>query len=302
VILLTSAASGPIDAAINANPGVSCPIEECFYVRVFPPLIAPLAMGTLLLLGGNAFGIRRNQGRANLSTFEATQAHGTAPLAVVKLLVKSVCVLAALVALGVGAWISLPLLGDAVFIQMWRVPLSSLTAGVGDAVAALTGYQQLSLLIVATVGVFIWVASLAVFGALRTRYPRYVNIAASSLLLCGLALALLPLAEHRGIVSPSVADAIFATARGILLVALVFTTAYVFWSGFAERVLTIGYTSGAIAISAAFGAAWVTVLHLAGVKPAGMSALNAISVLSPVLMALMASVLAPWSLSRLRHT
>ena len=39
---------------------------------------------------------------------------------------KSVCVLAALIAVGVSVWTSLPLLGDAVFIQMWNVPLSSL--------------------------------------------------------------------------------------------------------------------------------------------------------------------------------
>jgi hypothetical protein len=129
-----------------------------------------------------------------------------------------------------------------------------------------------------------------------------VDIAASSLLLCGLALALLPLAENKGIVSPFVADAIFATARWIFTAAVVGTTAYVFWSGFAERVLTIGYTSGTVAISAAFGAAWVTVLHMAGVEPAGMSLHNAIWVVSPALLALMAGGLAPWSLSRIRHT
>ena len=39
---------------------------------------------------------------------------------------------------------------------------------------------------------------------------------------------------------------------------MVITTVYVFWSGFAERVLTIRYASGAVAISAAFGAAWLT--------------------------------------------
>ena len=125
VILLVSAVSGPIDAAINAAPGVSCPIRECFYARARPPLLAPLSLLILLLLGGNAFGIRRRQGRTYVSAFEATQVYGTAQLAALKLLVKSVCVLAALIAIGVSVWISLPLLGDAVFIQMWNVPLNS---------------------------------------------------------------------------------------------------------------------------------------------------------------------------------
>jgi hypothetical protein len=83
---------------------------------------------------------------------------------------------------------------------------------------------------------------------------------------------------------------------------MMFTTVYVCWSGFAERVLTIRYASGAVAISTAFGAAWLTVLHMAGVQLAGMSAMNAVSILSPVLLPLMASVLAPWSLNRIRHT
>ena len=301
-ILLLSAVSGPIDAAINADPDVSCPIGECFYVRAQPPLLAPLSLCIMLLLGGNAFGIRRRQGRAYMSAFEATHAHGTAQLAALKVLVKSICVLAAIIAIGVSAWISVPLLGDAVFIQMWGQPLSSQLSAVNVAIAALTGYEQLALVVVAVVGLVVWVAAFAVFGALRTRYSRRVNIAASSLLLSGLALALLGLAERNGIVSPFVFDAIFAAARWILLAAMVFTTVYVFWSGFAERVLTIRYASGAVAMSAAFGAAWLTVLHMAGAQLAGMSATNAISVVSPALLPLMASVLAPWSLSRIRHT
>ena len=49
VILLLSAVSGPIDAAINADPDVSCPIRECFYVRAQPPLLAPLSLFVMLL-------------------------------------------------------------------------------------------------------------------------------------------------------------------------------------------------------------------------------------------------------------
>ncbi len=301
VILLLSAVSGPIDAAINANPRVSCPIGECFYVRAWPPLLAPLSLFVMLFLGGNAFGIRRRQGRTFVSAFEATQTYGTAQLAVLKLLVKSVCVLAALVALGISVWISLPLLGDAVFIQMWNVPLNSQLRGL-TAVAALTGYEQLALVVVATVGIVTWVAALAVLRALRTRYSRRVNIAAASLLLSGLALALLAGAERNGIVPPFVFDALFGAARWIFFGAMVFTTVYVVWSGFAERVLSIRYASGAVAISAAFGAAWVTMLQIAGVQLAGMSAMNALSVVSPALLPLMASVLAPWSLNRIRHT
>ena len=164
-----------------------------------PVLFTPLSLLIVLVLAGNAFGIRRRQGRAYMSAFEATQAHGTAQLAALKVLVKSVCVLAAIIAIGVSVWISVPLLGDAVFIQMWNVPLSSQLPAIKGAVAALTGYEQLSLVVVAAVGVVIWVAAFAVLGALWTRYSRRVNIAASLLLLYGLALGLLALAGQRGI-------------------------------------------------------------------------------------------------------
>lgn len=304
VILLLSAVSGPIDAAINAYADVPCPIKECFYWRAFPNLLTPASLFVMLCLGGNAFGIRRRQGRAYMNAFEATHAQGTAQLAALKVLVKSVCVLAALIAIAVSFWISIPLLGDAVFIQIWGVPLSSRRSAITDAFAALTGYEQLALAVVAAVGVAAWVASLAALAALRTRHRRRVNIAASLLLLYGLALVWLAVVVRvdPGTASQFHLDVVYEAMCWIAAVAMVLTTAYVFWSGFAERVLTLRYAGGAVAISVAFGAAWLTVLHMAGAQFAGMSAVNAVSMLSPALLPLMVSALTPWSLSRVRHT
>ena len=305
VILLVSAASGPIDAAINADPDVSCPIGECFYVRAAPPLLlTPFSLFIVFFRGRNAFGIVRKQGRTYVSPFEATQAYGTAQLAVLKLLVQSVCVLAALVAIAVSLWMSMPLLGDAVFIQIWGVPLSSRRSVILNAFAALAAYEQLALAIVAAVGVVIGVAAFAVFRALRTRYSRRVSLASFLLGLYGLALVWLAVGVR---MDPETAsqfhlDVVYGAMRWVATAAMLFTTVYVVRSGFAERVLTIRYASGAVAISAAFGAAWLTVLQMVGVPLAGMSAMNAVSVVSPALLPLMASVVAPWSLSRIRHT
>ena len=301
-ILLVSAVSGPIDAAWNADPDVSCPIEECFWVRAMPPLLAPLSLFIVLVLAGNAFGIRRRQGRASMSAFEATHAHGTAQLAALKVVVKSVCVLAALIAIGVSVWISMPLLGDAVFIQMWSVPLNSQRSGFNDAVASLTGYEQLSLVVVAVLGVVIWVAAFAMLGALWTRYSRRMNIAALLLLLYGLALALLALAAWRGI-GPAIA--IGATLRAtswVAAAAIVVLTGYFLWRGFAERLLTVRQAWIVVFLSAAFAAAWLILLRAAGLSPADMSAEDAVRLLSLALLPITVAVLAPWSLSRVRHT
>jgi hypothetical protein len=301
VILLLSAVSGPIDAAINADPRVSCPIGECFYWRAMPPLIAPFSLVIMLFLGGNAFGIRRKQGRTYVSAFEATQAYGTGQLAVLKLLVKSVCVLAALIAIGLSAWLSLPLLGDAVFIQMWNVPLNSQRSAINVAVAALTGYEQLALVVVAAVGVAIWVAALAALGALWTRYPRRLKIAASLLLLYGLAVALLALASWRGIGPEVPLGAILRATPRVAAAAIVFATAYLAWRTFAERLLTVRQACGVVLLSSAFAAAWLTLLRAAGLSLADMPAADAVRMVSPALLPFTSGVLAPWSYSRVRH-
>ena len=78
-------------------------------------------------------------------------------------------------------------------------------------------------------------------------------------------------------------------------------TGYLLWRGFAEQLLTLRAACGAVLVSAAFGVAWVTLLRAAGVQLAGMPTTDAAWMLSPTLLPLMASVLAPWSLSRIRH-
>ena len=305
-ILLVSAVGNPIDAALQdrllARSG--CANNDCFLFRAMPVFFTGLSLLFVLFLAGNAFGIRRRQGRTYVSAFEATQPYGAAQLAALKVLVKSGCALAAIIAIGASAWLSVLLLGDPTFIQIWNVPLSSRLPAIHGAIAALTVYEQLSWVVLGVVGVVIWVAAFAVFGALQVRYPRRVTIAASSVLLFVLALALVAQARAEGIVPPFVFDAVFAAARWLFLAALaamLLTTVYVCRIGFAERVLTIRYASAAAAISVAFGAAWLTVLHMAGVQLAEMSAIAAVSILSPALLPLTFGVLAPWSLNRIRH-
>jgi hypothetical protein len=307
-ILLWGAVSPRLDAALSFNgfrADVSCPNGRCFDGpwQVAAALFSTFSPLSLLFLGANAFGLRGKQGRSYVSAFETTQAYGTAQLAALKLLVRSACFLAALLVVGVGAWTSLSLLGDDVFIAIWEAPLSSRVRGITGAFAALTGYEQLALVVVTAVGVVVWASAIAVLRTLWTRYSRRATIAAIVLVLYGLVFVWLAVGVRA---DPETAsqfhlDVVYEAMRWSAIAAMVFTTAYVFWSGFAERVLTIRYAGGAVAISAAFGAAWLTVLHIAGVQLAGMSAMTAISVVSPALVPLMASVVAPWSLNRIRH-
>ena len=209
--------------------------------------------------------------------------------------------LAALVAVGVSVWTSLPLLGDAVFIQVFDEPLSSLQRAIKSAVAALTGYEQLALVVVASISVALMVASLATLAALWARYPRRLNIAGLLFLLYCVALVLLALGQGWNGLEIPLGAILRATSR-VAASAIVLATGYLLWRGFAEQLLTLRQASGAVLVSAAFGAACLTLLRGAGVSLAGMPAADAVWMLSSALLPLMASVLAPWSLSRIRHT
>jgi hypothetical protein len=96
--------------------------------------------------------------------------------------------------------------------------------------------------------------------------------------------------------------AILSAAPWLFAAAIVVAIADLLWRTSTEQLLTLRHVGGALLISAAFGVAWLTLLRAAGVHVADMPTTHAAWILSPTLLPLMASVLAPWSLSRVRHT
>jgi peptidoglycan/LPS O-acetylase OafA/YrhL len=147
--------------------------------------------------------------------------------------------LAALVMIGVSVWASLSFIalgnGYKPFIDQIaaNMPLNSWQRAIEGAVGATSAYQQLALAVVAAIGGVVWVAAFAVLGAFWTRYSHRINIAAALLLLSGLALALLALAERNGIAAEFLVDVLFRATRWIAAAAMVFTT--VSSSGAASR-------------------------------------------------------------------
>ena len=268
-------------------------------IACFSSVVAVMGLAPL-----NAFGIRW---RRSGFLFEATQPYGSARLAALKVLVRSACMLTALVVVGVSLRATFALVPLEVSnrfgskIHIAGVSLGSWLRLIEGAVAALSGSELFALAVVVAIGVVVWVTTLAVLFALLTRYSRRAGIAILLSLTFGLALALIALAGRNGIVSVSLVDTLFSATRWIAVVAMSLVTVYLFWNGFAERVLTVRYTSGALAVLAAFVAAWVAVLHAVGVEFAGMPAAHAVSMLLPALLPLMLSVLAPWTLNRIRH-
>ncbi len=274
--------------------------------RVVAVVVAMASLPVVLLLGGNAFGIRTRQGVRYANVFEATQAYGTARIASLKVLVRSACLLTALVAVVVSIWTSasvipFDVLGDHdTFIQKSRSPASGVMRAIDGAVRAMSVYELLALAIVASIGVAAMVALRAAHAALRARHPGRMTLVGWLVLAAAGAPMLLTLADERGIGSEFELTLIRATPW-IAMAAMTLAAAYLFWSVLAERLLTKPQVCGAVLVSAAFAAAWVTVLRAAGVQLSAMPAIGAAWTLSPALLTLLAIVLAPWSLSQVRH-
>lgn len=261
----------------------------------------------LFVLGGNAFGIRRRQGRTYASAFEMTQPYGTAQLAGLKVLVRTACVLAALIAIGVSVWTSSSLVSawGAWMVDGQDASLGLLTfrREIAHGLEGLTGYAVVAQAVVAAIAVSVSVVALAAREALRARYPRHLLVGGLLMLSWGLAIIVLIVARENGLASAALVDAIIWATGWIATAAIVLTTIYLFWSGFAQRTLTARYACGALVISAAFVAAWVTVLRAAGVHPTGMFDTNVARLLWSVLLLItMTNVAAPWSFNRIRHT
>jgi hypothetical protein len=276
--------------------------------RTFAVVVAVFSLPAVLILGGNAFGIRARQGVRYASVFALTQASGTARIAGLKVLVRSVCLLAALVAVGTSVWASASVIpfdvleDNDTLIEKSRWPLSGSMRAIEGALGAMSAYELVALAIVTAIVVVVMVASRAALAALRVRYSRRVHVALSLLLLHGLLLVLVAIAERRVGGPAFLLNRLLEATGWIAGGAIAFVTVYLFWRAFAEQLMTLRQSFGAFLIAVVFGAAWVTVLRVAGVQFAGMPMRDAVGMLWPVLLPLIGAVLAPWSLSRVRHT
>jgi hypothetical protein len=266
-------------------------------VRSIAVGIAALSIPVLMItLGGNAFGIRQKQGRRYTSAFEATQPAGSAQLAGIKVLVRASCVLVALITIGACMWIC------SSFLTVWgtwtpegqdMVPgLLQARQKVAGVLAGLTGSSYAALAIAAPITIAAIVAWLATREALRARYPRFLFIAQAVPMVWSIAIIALTLALRGGFGPVALVGEIVKVTFWITGAAMVVATLYLLWSGFMERVLTMRYVCGALALAAAFAVAWI-----AGTT----STAFVIEKLWLALMILMLGLLAPWSLNRVRH-
>jgi hypothetical protein len=271
-------------------------------VAVARNVAIPIAMFAVIVavfgLGNNAFGIRRKQGRIYASAFESTLPCRTAQLAGLKVLVRTACLLFALIVIGACLWAS------SSFLNSWGEWLAD---GNKDALpdllklrqkfsrefGNLTGYAQAALAVIAAILVAAVVAWQAAREALRARFPRLLLAWQWLPPLWVLAFILLSVAaKHSTVLSPATVHTFFLASFWTSSAAILLAAIYLLWNGIRERVLTIRDVCAAMLVPAALGIAWFT----------GMPAPSVTGMLWLVLLTLMIGFLAPWSLSRVRHT
>ena len=287
---LLFAVSGPIDALLSGG----------YYARPFAILFAMSSVLAMLAFGANAFGIRARQGRLYASAFEAGPAvrNRTAGLPQSP---RPVGLLAGRARRGRRECMD-------IVAAVGRCGLHPDVRRASEQSAACNQKRRRSADRVRA----------ARAGSRRIHQCRsHGGFARNARSALG---TLSPPPEHRGIAVPAVwsragpagarttlerigpLGAILRATSWVAASAIVLATGYLLWRVFAEQLLTLRQASGAVLVSAAFGAACLTLLRGAGVSLAGMPAADAVWMLSPALLPLMASVLAPWSLSRIRHT
>lgn len=298
MILLLFAISNPIDNLLHDEFHFTCEKvreQRCFVVRGWAMFFAMLSPVIMLGIGGNIFGISWRKGR--ISTFDAIQPCGTARFTWLRILTSVVCILCAIAIVQVSAWISIAAFGAETFKQVTNIPLGRFQG----AFKGLEVHEWLALAFLLFMLVCSWVAVRAALGAIWVRHSRGMAIAAVLLFFVSLAMVLLAFAEHRGAVSASMAGTMFAALGWSSLAAFVSLVVYLFWKGFADRVLTPAYLCVAMVTAMVFGVAWLTVWHLTGEELSGKSAMSAVAAMSPSLLPLILGLLAPWSLNRIRH-
>jgi hypothetical protein len=254
----------------------------------------------LLVLGGNAFGIRRKQGVTYASLFDSTQASRTGSMATLKVVTRSVTVLAALGIMAVSVVLSSSL------TRYWPTAAPDvanyhkLQDDIATGISTLRAWDLAALAVIVAAAITVLVTARAVIEALFVRYRARVVVVVAALLLFVLALGLSGML-HEGESPRRLLNAALGATLWIIAATVALTTVYLFWRAIAEGLFTPLQAGIAVLVSAVFLAAWLTFLRAVGVSLGDLSMGSAVATVWPVTLPLLASVVAPWSLSRVRH-
>lgn len=214
------------------------------------------------------------------------------------MLTRTACVVAALGVVAVSVWVSLALVATWANAGREAPMLQGAAEALAKLLSAWSFQDYVALAVIVFSGVAVTVASRASLEALFARYRRRVMTAAAFLML--LVVALIVLTAGGWAENSMLLNAILGMVPW-LGGAVVAGTLYLFWRTVTERILAPQQAAVVVLVSAGIAVAWVMVLSAAGAPISQMPFRKAALALSPALWALMALVLAPWSLSRIRH-
>lgn len=261
-----------------------------------PAILAPLL---LLRLGiGNVFGLRQRPGRTDAGTFDVSQPIGTMPLVAIKVLVRAISFLLALVALGVSYWSSVPMLREwTTILPSNYEAMTGAQRAVAAALEALTVPQRAALAVIIFTGVSTTVAHVASLQVFRLLHA--VRVYAGVLAL--LAYTLTFLVWSSGWLAHGFGVAVARTYPWVVATAISLSTVHVFRLALREQLLTAWHTLGAVLLWAVCLVSWLTLtqgrdVDIAARPPAAIALMLSLSLLPATAVAL-----TPWAYSLVRH-
>jgi hypothetical protein len=290
-MLVVGLALAVVIPALLAAAGAWEPAQR---LALTPVMLAPF----VVLHRGidNVFGLRRKPGRTYASTFDASQAVGTLPLVTLKVLVRAVCLLLALAALGVSFWSSVPLLHG------WSTILprnyEALTGGQRAVVAALDALispQRAALAVLIVTFVSTTVAHAASLQVLRLLHP--MRVYAGTLALVGYTLMFLLWSREA---SDGLEAVIMEAYPWVVAGAISVSTLQVFRLALMERLISPWHTAGAVLLWMVCVVSWL-MLTQGGLDVAAMPWASVPLVLSLNLLPATTVALTPWAYSLIRH-
>jgi hypothetical protein len=242
-------------------------------------LLAPLMAGV-----GASIWNRQRSARVCVSAFVASRPVGTANLVGLQVLITTGCVAAAWILISVSLWASLPLLRDMYHVE-------SPVALAADIV------KKYGLRLVS--GATVCFILLATLFALLVTVRALVSSYGWRLWSGALGLALYAIGVALAVAQGWIGEAVVSAHLWTIAVAIPVGTLFVFRRVVASRILTPGQAIGVSLAWLVFAALCVDMLRLSGMLELS-PALTAL-VLASMAMPLSAAVLAPWSVSLVRH-
>ena len=228
---------------------------------------------------------RRNSWQSRLATFDAARPIGTGTIVGLQILLTSLCIAGAWALMLVSAWLSLPLISD--------LHDYGSSASVAASLFHRYGMRTVSFVAVSFVGLATVIALLAALRTFGSAYGWRLWVSALGVVLYAIALLISVGLQY-------VDASVLGANVWLLAIAIPLGTLFVLARALKAAALTLRQIAVAAVVWSAFAVLYLDMLRAGGTLLQASEAFEALT-LASTLLPLLATGLAPWSLTLVRH-